>query len=129
MDNLNTVPSSGLFADVVDVINENMSLITAAVNTLEYKTDQFKGLYTSVDDFPTEVTGEGAWLGLLGVNGFPATVYTYVDGVWTSTGKTWEPDSAATAAVEEAKDEALDDIEAAKEAAIQALDLTYDVIN
>ena len=106
METLNTVPSSGVFSSVVDVINENMSLITDAISQMELNVEKFAGVFSSSDDLPTTGAVNGMWGAVLGANGFPAAIYEYDGTEWSDSGKTWEPDSAATAAVEEAKEEA-----------------------
>lgn len=124
METLNSVPYSGTFQQVVNVINENMSIITDAVSSVEARTDKFSGIYTSASVLPTTGVSEGTWAAVLGPTGFPAEVYIYTNGAWADSGGTWEPDSAATAAVEEAKDEAIAEIEAI----IADVDLTYEIL-
>ena len=125
METLNTVPSSGVFSSVVDVINENMSLITDAINQVENNTEKFVGLYSSSSSLPSTGVVAGCWAGVLGAGGFPAAIYEYNGSAWNNSGKTWEPDSAATAAVAQAEQEAIAAIDEATEAAIERLDLSY----
>ena len=123
MDTLNTVPSVGKFSDITDVINDNMSLITDAVNQLEYSMNMCVGVFSSSSNLPTVGVSDGSWAGVLASGGFPAAVWTYDNGTWTDSGGTWSPDSVA--AVDAAKDEAIEEIEEAAAAQL----ITYTEIN
>ena len=88
---------------------------------MELNVEKFAGVFSSSDDLPTTGMVSGCWAAVLGAGGFPAAIYEYDGTEWSDSGKTWEPDSAATAAVEEAKEEALDDVNEAKNDAIDAI--------
>lgn len=83
--------------------------------------EKFAGIYKASTDLPTEGITEGYWAAILGENGFPAEIYRYDGTAWEDAEETWEPDSAATATVEQAKEDALEEIEEAKDDAIASL--------
>ncbi len=122
MDALNTVPGSGPFSHVVSVINENLELITDAISQMELNVEKFAGVFSSSDDLPTTGMVTGCWAAVLGTGGFPAAIYEYDGTAWSDSGKTWEPDSAATAAVEQAKEDAIDAINDEKDSAVSTID-------
>lgn len=111
MDALNTIPSVGKFSDITDAMNDNFGLITDAVNQLENSMNMCVGIFTSSSSLPTTGVSNGSWAGVLVSGGFPCDVWTYNGSTWSDSGETWTPDSVD--AVEAARDEAIEEIEAA----------------
>ena len=91
MNTLNKVPSQGTYGEAVKVLNSNFTLLRDAVSQLEYSIDKGRGLFSAATSLPP-TGGDGEWAIVLGVNGFPATIYTWNGSSWTATEDTWEPD-------------------------------------
>lgn len=86
MDSLNTIPSSGRFADVADAANTNFLLIQTAINLLQRAVIRDKGYFDSIEKlqsmYPSPNVGDWSI-----VNG---TVYECSErGTWTKTDVVW----------------------------------------
>lgn len=94
MDNLNNIPSSGSFGNIVSQLNSNFNIIKDAVGAVEYSTSRCKGMYASSTALqsvvPSPKVGEWALIG----QAFPCDIYVCnTAGTWVDSGSDYSGDS------------------------------------